>query len=56
VFLQPELASQLRTSFVENDLKYSREVTHEMAAGFETPESVVTRFRKSIGHLFEEHL
>jgi phosphatidylserine/phosphatidylglycerophosphate/cardiolipin synthase-like enzyme len=56
VFLEPELAGQLRTSFIENDLKYSREVTREMAAGFETPESVVTRFRKSIGHLFEEHL
>jgi len=56
VFLQPELAAQLRTSFVENDLKYSREVTREMAAEFETPESVVKRFRKSIGHLFEEHL
>ena len=56
VFLQPELAGQLRTSFIENDLKYSREVTREMAAGFETPASVVTRFRKSIGHLFEEHL
>jgi putative cardiolipin synthase len=56
VFLQPELADQLRTSFVENDLKYSLEVTREMAAGFEAPESVVTRFRKSIGHLFEEHL
>ncbi len=56
VFLQPELADQLRTTFVENDLRYSREVTREMAAGFESPESVVTRFRKSIGHLFEEHL
>jgi cardiolipin synthase C len=56
VFLQPELAGQLRTSFIENDLKYSREVTREMAAEFEAPESVIERFRKSIGHLFEEHL
>jgi phosphatidylserine/phosphatidylglycerophosphate/cardiolipin synthase-like enzyme len=56
VFLEPALADQLRTSFVENDLKYSREVTREMAAEFETPESVIERFRKSIGHLFEEHL
>jgi putative cardiolipin synthase len=56
VFLEPELAGKLRTSFIENDLKYSREVTREMAAGFEAPESVIERFRKSIGHLFEEHL
>jgi phosphatidylserine/phosphatidylglycerophosphate/cardiolipin synthase-like enzyme len=56
VFLETELAGRLRTSFVENDLKYSREVTREMAAGFESPERVIERFRKSIGHLFEEHL
>lgn len=56
VFLEPALADQLRTTFVANDLKYSREVTREMAAEFESPESVVMRFRKSIGHLFEEHL
>jgi hypothetical protein len=31
-------------------------VTPEMAAQFEAPESVIERFRKSIGHLFEEHL
>jgi putative cardiolipin synthase len=56
VFFQPELADLLRTTFLENDLKYSREVTREMAAEFESPASVVVRFRKSIGHLFEEHL
>lgn len=56
VFLEPALAERLRKSFLENDLKYSREVTREMAAGFESPESVIARFRKSIGHLFEEHL
>jgi putative cardiolipin synthase len=56
VFLEPELAEALRRSFVENDLRYSREVTRELAAQFEAPESVIERFRKSIGHLFEEHL
>ena len=56
VFLEPALAERLRQSFLENDLKYSREVTPEMAAEFESPQSVITRFRKSIGHLFEEHL
>ena len=35
---------------------YSREVTPELAAQFEAPESVIERFRKSIGHLFEDHL
>jgi len=56
VFLEPELAEALRRSFIENDLRYSREVTPELAAQFEAPESVIERFRKSIGHLFEEHL
>jgi len=56
VFLEPALAESLRRSFVENDLQYSREVTPELAAQFEAPESVIERFRKSIGHLFEEHL
>jgi len=31
VFLEPELAEALRRSFVENDLRYSREVTRELA-------------------------
>ena len=56
VFLEPELAEALRRSFVENDLRYSREVTRELAAQFEAPEYVIERFRKSIGHLFEDHL
>jgi phosphatidylserine/phosphatidylglycerophosphate/cardiolipin synthase-like enzyme len=56
VFLQPELAGALRRAFLENDLRYSREVTPEQAAGFEAPEDVIERFRKSIGHLFEQQL
>jgi hypothetical protein len=31
-------------------------VTPEQAEKFEAPESVIERFRKSIGQLFEEHL
>jgi phosphatidylserine/phosphatidylglycerophosphate/cardiolipin synthase-like enzyme len=56
VFLQPELAQSLRQKFLEVDLHYGREVTPAMAAGFEAPEDVIERFRKSIGHLFEQHL
>jgi len=56
VFLQPELSQQLRRTFFDNDLEYSREVTPEQAAQFEAPEDVIERFRKSIGHLFEQHL
>ncbi len=56
VFLEPELSATLRRRFLENDLRYSREVTPEQAAGFERPESVIERFRKSIGHLFEDSL
>jgi len=56
VFLQPELAAQLRTTFMTEDLRYAREVTPEQAAQFESPASIVERFRKSLGQAFEEHL
>jgi putative cardiolipin synthase len=56
VFDQAEVSGRLRQSFLENDLKYSREVTPEQAAAFEDPEDVIYRFRKSIGHLFESSL
>jgi hypothetical protein len=50
------LAQQLRQSFLTNDLRYSREITAEQATQFERPSSVIERFRKSIGDLFEDHL
>jgi len=56
VFLEPASSAALRQAFLENDLRYSREITPEMAAEFEAPESVIERFRKSIGHLFEDSL
>jgi putative cardiolipin synthase len=56
VFLQPELSNALRSAFLDGDLRYGREVSAEQAAQFEAPASVVERFRKSIGHLFEQHL
>jgi len=56
VFLQPDLARELRLKFLDGDLRYAREVTSSQAAQFETPESVIERFRKSLGQIFEEHL
>ncbi len=56
VFEQRELASQLRDAFLSHDLRYSREVTREQAAGFADPEDVIYQFRKTIGQLFEESL
>jgi putative cardiolipin synthase len=56
VFLQPELASHLRRKLLEQDLRFAREVTAQEAAGFESPGSVVTRFRKSLATAFEDHL
>jgi len=56
VFLQPELARKLRDLFLHHDLRYSRKVTPEQAAGFESPDDVIERFEKSIGHLFEKQL
>jgi phosphatidylserine/phosphatidylglycerophosphate/cardiolipin synthase-like enzyme len=56
VFEQPELSARLRGAFLSNDLRYSREVTPEAAAGFADPEDVIYRFRKTIGHLFEDSL
>lgn len=56
VFAQPQLSDDLRRKFLEEDLRYSRKVTPEMAAEFESPDDVIQRFRKSIGHLFEDEL
>jgi putative cardiolipin synthase len=56
VFLQPELARQLRAKFLDEDLHYAREVTPDEAATFEAPQDVVERFRKSLGQLFEDQL
>ena len=56
VFLQPDLAQELRLKFLGEDLRFAREVTPGQAAQFEDPESVIERFRKSLGERFEEHL
>lgn len=56
VFLEPTLSGELRRRFLDNDLGFGREVTPEVAATFEAPESVIQRFRTKIGHLFEESL
>ena len=55
-FHEPELTRQLRALFLGNDLRFSREITAAEAATFERPESVIERFRTSIGHLFEQQL
>jgi len=44
VFLEPALSQQLRTASFDNDLKYSREVTTDMAAEFEAPEDMIRRY------------
>jgi putative cardiolipin synthase len=56
VFLQPDLARKLRMKLLDEDLRFAREVTPGEAAGFEAPASVVERFRKSLGEIFEQHL
>jgi putative cardiolipin synthase len=56
VFLQSDLAGQLRLKFLDEDLGYAREVTPEQAARFESPERVIERFRKSLAQLFEGQL
>lgn len=56
VFEQEELAGRLRRLFLENDLKYSREVTLQQAREFAEPEDVVYRFRDTIGKYFEGEL
>ncbi|MCU0758708.1 MAG: phosphatidylserine/phosphatidylglycerophosphate/cardiolipin synthase family protein [Steroidobacteraceae bacterium] len=56
VFEERALSAQLRKAFLENDLRYSREVTREQAATFAEPGDVVYRFRKTIGQFFEGSL
>jgi putative cardiolipin synthase len=55
VFEEPALAEEL-AGLIEQDLRYSRRVTPELAAEFEDPDDVIYRFRKQIGHLFEAEL
>jgi phosphatidylserine/phosphatidylglycerophosphate/cardiolipin synthase-like enzyme len=56
VFLQPELSGQLRRKFLQDDLRHGQEVTAAQAAQFESPASVIERFRQSLGRLFEGEL
>ena len=56
VFEEAALADRLARWIVENDLGYSRQVTTADAAAFADPEETIYRFRKEIGHLFEEEL
>jgi len=56
VFDDEALSGELRRKFLEEDLRYAREVTPEIAARFEDPEDVIERFRQSIGYLFEDGL
>jgi len=56
VFEQEELAGRLRRLFLENDLKYSREVNLQQAREFEDPQDALYRFRDTIGKYFEEEL
>jgi putative cardiolipin synthase len=56
VFEEAALAGELARWIVENDLRYSRQVTAEEAAAFADPEDTIYRFREEIGHLFEEEL
>ena len=55
IFEEETLAEEL-AELIEQDLRYSRRVTPEIAAEFEDPEDAIYRFRKEIGHLFEGEL
>jgi phosphatidylserine/phosphatidylglycerophosphate/cardiolipin synthase-like enzyme len=52
----PELASTLARSIVEQDLRFSRRVSTEDAADFERPRDTVTRLRLELARLFEAEL
>lgn len=56
VFEQEALADELARVIVEQDLKYSDLVTAQEAAEYADPEDVVYRFRKKLGHLFEDEM
>jgi putative cardiolipin synthase len=56
VFENERLAAELARWIVDNDLRYSREVSPADAAAFADPEDTIYRFRQSIGHIFEDEL
>ncbi len=43
-------------AIIDNDLRYSRRVTADDAKDFAHPEDTLYRFRKTIGHFFEDEL
>ncbi len=53
VFESDILSAELAVIFYENDLAYSRQVTHEDAKEFSEPTDVLYRLRKEFGDLFE---
>jgi len=56
VFENPSLATTLAQAVLADDLRYSREITPEVAATFENPQDVIYGLRSRIGHLFEDNL
>jgi len=56
VFENRIIASSLGNWLLEKDLMYSQPVTWERAEDFADPEDVIYRYRRTIGHLFEEEL
>jgi len=55
-FENPALASRLADSILGYDLRFSEEIDANEAAGFAQPRDIVSRFRKSLGTLFEAEL
>ncbi len=56
VYHHADLSRQLRRLFLDNDIRYSRKVTPEAAARFETPASALDKFKQSLGSMFEGEL
>jgi putative cardiolipin synthase len=56
VFEEPALAERLAVAILDGDLSYSRRISAEEAASFQSAEDVVTRYREKIGRLFEGQL
>lgn len=56
VFENPRLAERLARTMLDYDLRFSRPVTVEDAAGFESPAAAAARLRKFLGSAFEGEL
>ena len=56
VFEEESLSADLASRILEQDLRYSRQISAEEAADFADPDDTIYRFRETLGNVFEDEM